>query len=211
MKPRLDHVAIGAGTLAQGVAWLKDILGVDIPPGGHHAAMSTHNHLMATGGGTYLEVLAIDPDAPPPGRNRWFGLDDPAIADGLTARPRPHAWIVNTDDLDAVIAASPVDLGRAIRLERGNLRWRMAVRDDGALPAGGALPLFIEWPPGVHPAAAMADLGCRLDRVMITDPDPQRLRAWMQDLGLDTLADLSAGPRALRFAMTCPTGPVILA
>jgi hypothetical protein len=37
--------------------------------------MGTHNRLLKLGEGFYLELIAIDPQAPPPGRPRWFGLD----------------------------------------------------------------------------------------------------------------------------------------
>jgi hypothetical protein len=33
--------------------------------------------------GVTLEVIAIDPDACPPGRPRWFGLDDPGLRDAV--------------------------------------------------------------------------------------------------------------------------------
>ena len=29
--------------------------------------------------GSYLEIIAINPDAPDPGRSRWFDLDDAAL------------------------------------------------------------------------------------------------------------------------------------
>ncbi|WP_295642193.1 VOC family protein, partial [uncultured Methylibium sp.] len=75
---RLDHLVIGADTLAQGVAWCEAELGITPGPGGRHALMSTHNRVftIASDGYTraYAEIIAIDPDAPPPGRARWFGL-----------------------------------------------------------------------------------------------------------------------------------------
>ena len=44
--------------------------------------------------------------------------------------------MVNTDDLGAVIAASPVDLGEVIELSRGDLSWRLTVPRDGSLAEG---------------------------------------------------------------------------
>lgn len=32
--------------------------------------------------GMYLEVIAVDPDAPAPTRPRWFSLDDPTMQVG---------------------------------------------------------------------------------------------------------------------------------
>ena len=78
MHNKIDHVAIGAADLDQGVAALKSDLGVEVPRGGEHPAMSTHNCVMKAGEESFLEVIAVNPDAPPPGRTRWFTLDDPA-------------------------------------------------------------------------------------------------------------------------------------
>ena len=53
----------------------------------------------------------------------------------------------------------PVSAGRDT--PQGPLAWQIVVRDDGALPCGGALPTLIEWQ-GRHPAEAMADSGVTL-------------------------------------------------
>jgi len=63
--------------------------------------------------------------------------------------------VLGVDDLDAALAAARaagVEMGRALDVSRGDLRWRFAVRDDGAIPLDGAAPLLIEWPAGPHPA-----------------------------------------------------------
>lgn len=87
---------------------------------------------------------AIDPEAPAPGRTRWFTLDDPATQARLKVGPRVLCWVVGTDGLDAVIAASPVDLGEVVFFQRGERTWRLTVPADGHLPEGGLLPALIE-------------------------------------------------------------------
>ena len=60
----LDHVTLGASSLDAGAAALREALGIDIPPGGKHPDMSTHNRVVNVGDARFLELIAIDPDAP---------------------------------------------------------------------------------------------------------------------------------------------------
>lgn len=210
MHNKIDHFAIGVATLDQGVAAMEARLGVTVPRGGKHDAMSTHNCVMQSGNESFFELIAIDPDAPDPGRTRWFTLDDPATQARLAERPRALCWVVGTDDLDAVIAASPVDLGEVVLFTRGDRSWRLTVPKDGSLPMGGLLPAFIEWSPGPHPSTAQQDLGVRLDKVQLSHPDPAALTETLKALQVDHLAEVSEGAEALSFALTTPTGPVVL-
>src|SRR4051812_15158493 len=72
----LDHITVAALTLEQGIAHVRATLGVDVPFGGAHPLMATHNCLMQIGDGVFLEIIAPDPAATPQ-RARWFALDDP--------------------------------------------------------------------------------------------------------------------------------------
>ena len=56
----IDHLVIAAETLAEGVAWVEDRLGIACSGGGAHPAMGTHNRLIRLGD-LYLEVIAIEP------------------------------------------------------------------------------------------------------------------------------------------------------
>ena len=51
----LDHLVIGAASLAQGADWLAERLGVTLPPGGAHPRMGTHNRLTALGPDSFLD------------------------------------------------------------------------------------------------------------------------------------------------------------
>lgn len=206
MNNKIDHFAIGAATLEAGQEALRAALGVTVPKGGKHDAMSTHNCVMQAGNESFLELLAIDPDAPEPGRARWFSMDDPATRAKLADRPRALCWVVGTDDLDAVIAASPVDLGEVVLFTRGDRSWRLTVPRDGHLPEGGLLPAFIEWSPGPHPSTGQQDLGVRLSAVVLTHPDPDRLRDMLTALGVDHLARVETGPAGLAFELDGPQG-----
>ena len=85
----VDHLVVMAASLAEGVAWCEATLGVTPGPGGEHPLMGTHNRLLRIASPAfpqaYLELIAIDPDAPALGRVRWFGLDDPALQARLQA------------------------------------------------------------------------------------------------------------------------------
>ncbi len=211
MHNKIDHFAIGADTLEQGVAEMTAKLGVTVPRGGKHDAMSTHNCVMQAGNESFFELIAIDPDAPAdPGRARWFTLDEPATQARLAQRPRALCWVVGTDDLDAVIAASPVDLGEVVLFTRGDRSWRLTVPRDGSLPMGGLLPAFIEWSPGPHPSTAQQDLGVHLETVQLSHPEPDRLSDLLRTLQVDHLATVSKGEPALSFELTTPRGPVVL-
>ena len=167
---RFDHIAIAAETLQAGVDYVEAALGVSMGPGGKHARFGTHNALLGLDRGLYLEVIAPDPEAAPFEGPRWFGLDQ------FTGPPRPANWICAVPDLDRAIAEAPVPCGRAVALERGDLRWRMAVPEDGSMPLNGAWPTMIEWRPGMTPPGqSLPDSGVRLIGWEVTLQHPSRL------------------------------------
>lgn len=165
-----DHIAVAALTLEEGAAHVEAALGVPLQAGGKHARMGTHNRLLGLGD-LYLEVIATDPAAPPPPTPRWFDLDR------FTGPPRITNWIARCDDLEADLAISPDGTGAPMSLERGDLRWRMAVPADGRLPHDGAFPALIQWEGQLHPAARLTDRGVRLTRLEIAHPDAPALRS----------------------------------
>ncbi|SLN39403.1 hypothetical protein PSA7680_01942 [Pseudoruegeria aquimaris] len=166
----LDHIAVAAETLEEGVAWVEERLGVSMLPGGRHPVMGTHNRLLGLADGLYFEVIAVDPDAPRPPHARWFDLDR------FEGPPRIANWILRTPDLAAACAAAGPGVGRPVALARGDLRWRMAVPDDGILPLGGAFPALIEWEGTAHPARRLAPSGLRLTRLEVRHPDIVNLK-----------------------------------
>lgn len=198
----LDHLAVSGETLDAAVEHVESALGVRLQPGGRHPFFGTHNRLLGLGAGLYLEAIAIDPDAPPPGRARWFGLDD---FDGL---PRLTNWICRTHDLEAEIADCQEQAGTPVALTRGDLSWRMAVPDDGRLPFDGAFPAFIEWEGIEHPSIRLADNGCVLRRLTVAHPDAAALSEIMRGRVPDPRVRIETGPVAGFLAeFDTPSGP----
>ncbi len=185
---RFDHFAVGASTLDAGNQWAKRNLGIEVPPGGQHLQMATHNLVTATGADTYLEVIAVDPAGVAPRRPRWFGLDDARIIERLASSPAPLAWVASTMDLEDECRTARelgIDVGRPVAMSRDGLSWRMALTDDGFPALGGAAPLIIEWPPGEHVAGRMVDLGIRIREISIETPHADQLNELLEALNLD--------------------------
>jgi len=176
-------------SLTQGADYVRALSGLDVPIGGAHPLMGTHNRVMATGNDTFFEIIAIDPAANIPPHARWFGLGDPAVQARLTKAARPHAWVLNSDNLDRdldIAKQQGINLGTPRDLTRGGLTWRFAVRDDGAIPLDGAAPMIMEWPEmPTHPAAAMPDFGAHILRVDLQTPHADRLQKLITALGGD--------------------------
>jgi hypothetical protein len=205
MPPLFDHLAVAAASLEDGVAWVHAALGVAPSGGGAHPRMGTHNRLLRIGAGRYLEVIAPDPAAPPPGRRRWFALDTPP------PQPRLAGWVVRCADIDRVAAQSPLPLGPVEPATRGSLAWRITIPEDGRPVAGGALPALIEWPAGVNPADSLPETGIELVGLSIAHPEPTRIDAVLHAIGWrgeGGLVRVVEGERpALVAAFATPRGP----
>lgn len=192
----LDHITIAAASIEQGLAHLRTVLGVELPRGGAHPRMATHNHLLRLGPALFLELIAIDPAAPAPRRPRWFQLDDPAIQAQLAVAPRLLTWVVRTRQIAEVFLASEVPLGAIEPMQRGELRWLLTFPNDGALPGDGMTPHVIQWPEGPHPASRMPDLGCSLERFEAVHPDPVAYRRSLASIGAEGMVAVTAGASA---------------
>jgi len=213
VKLALDHLVVAAPTLDEGVRWCEATLGIAPTTGGRHPLMGTHNRVFSIASevfpNAYFEVIAIDPEAPPPGRARWFGLD----ALDQSGGPRLVHWVARTPSLEAALADRARldhDAGRALAASRdtpaGRLSWRIAVRDDGALLAGGAWPTLIEWGP-LHPADVMPALGITLRQLELGGVPT----AWREAVALEAVAlsDAEGGP-SLVATLDTPRGRVVL-
>jgi hypothetical protein len=210
----VDHLVFAAASLEQGVAWCKDTLGITPGPGGRHLLMGTHNQVfsIASAGfpGTYFEIIAIDPEASPPQRRRWFGLDEEVLQQAIASTPRLVHMVARSDRLDMHrrdLLDAGIDPGLPLSMSRdtpqGRLAWQVLVRDDGALQFGGALPTLIQWDAG-HPTEHLAGSGVTLRGLQLGGL-PQQVRRL---LGLQGVGH--APTPALRAVLSTPLGDVTL-
>lgn len=218
-RAELDHLVVAAARLDDGVDWVAELLGVRPQPGGRHATMGTHNAVLRIGERAYLEVIAIDPEAPPPERPRWFSLDEPAMRARLSVQPTLITWVVRCESLAAACARVP-DLGDILPMQRGDYRWQIAVPASGALPWGGVLPTAISWGAGDdgvvhHPCDRLPASGVGLQRLALTHPaalaGSAGLLALFRDLRVVGAVDLAAGPLGLVAHLHTPGGAATLA
>lgn len=212
MIQQIDHLVVAAPTLADGVQWCESTLGVTPGPGGKHALMGTHNRLALLASPAfpqaYLEIIAIDPEAPQPVRKRWFEMDRRAGASNV----KLVHWVLATDELTRLrgdFVAAALDPGVPIAAERqspnGLLRWQITVRDDGRLLCGGALPTLIEWQ-SAHPTERMAASGLTLHGLTLRGLPPL-VADRVQAAGVRCAAD--AGP-AISAEIDGPRGRITL-
>ena len=208
MKTVLDHIVIACGDLEQGSAWLRAKLGVDPEEGGKHEAMGTHNRVLRLGPRHYLELLAVDPEADSPVHPRWLGLDERGIRDRAVREPFLLTWIASTDDLNEATARVP-ELGTIQELQRGALRWRMALPEGGVLAYEGVMPTIIQWVAG-HPCDRLADRGCELLSVEWRHPSAADIAMTLQVLEFEAWDSVEAGPKRIAARIRGSLGDVTL-
>ena len=211
---QLDHIVIAARDLDQGASYLREQLGVDVPAGGKHHNMATHNLVMQLGNDAYLEVIAIDPDGTPPRHPRWFALDSAAMRAAIAEQPRLITWVLNTENLAHLAEEVDYDIGLPTALTRDALSWEFALPDDGRLLANGLLPYCIQWHSSPHPSGAMADTGCLLQELTLYHNRPRWLEQRLDALEAGHLVsveeiDDSQAPW-LEAAIDTPAGRVVL-
>lgn len=216
---QVDHLVIAAASLAQGVAWCEATLGITPGPGGEHPLMGTHNRLLRIGSSefprAYLEIIAINPDAPAPRRKRWFDLDDPQLRAAIAQAPRLVHFVAScVQVVDGIrgLDMLGIDRGPLVAAQRetpgGMLQWKISVRDDGQRLFLGTLPTLIEWGP-VHPSDSMADSGLSLVSLMASHPRPDDLFSAYAAIGLSQVG-VEAGSPNLRATVMTPLGEVTL-
>jgi hypothetical protein len=138
--------------------------------------MGTHNALLKLDDKMYLEVIAIDPEAVNPPRERWFELDKVELQE-----PRLVAWVVRTSDIYSI--ATKASLGNIEAMSRGNFNWLISIPTKGQLIMNGAVPMMIQWLGGLHPCDTMPDSGCALTALEISHPAANEVNRILEQIG----------------------------
>ena len=205
MSTEVDHLVIAADTLAQGAAWCERVLGVKPVAGGRHALMGTHNLLLQLSSPTfplaYLEIIAIDPEAPSPGRRRWFGLDERTPGDPSLVQVVARSRMLDMHRFGLIHKG--IDPGLPVALSRGDLQWQMLLREDGQMPGG--LPMLIQWGEH-HPADRLPASGCSLIGLTLKGV----ANAHAKVLALRSVEWQADGPAGWTASLDCPKGTVVL-
>jgi len=203
----IDHVVYGVADLEAGVEDLAERLGVRPAAGGRHVGRGTHNALLGLGGSTYLEVIAVDPEQPPPAEPLGFALDRQRL-------PRLVGWAARTSGIDAQAASARArgyDPGEVLSMSRRRpdgylLEWRLCRQVPD--PARLVVPFLIDWGSSPHPSES-APAGVRLAELRAEHPDPDAVRAELEALGASVPVDEGA-ELALIATLDTPRGRVVL-
>lgn len=182
----LDHLTVVAPTLAEGVAHVRGCLDLDVPFGQRHGYMGTWNHLLQLGDTVYLEIVALDPGGNPPGRTRWFGLDDQRqVRRDWDAGRRLRGWVARTERIDDVLGGREAIFGRKVALPTSDPSFDFAIPDDGSLPLGGAAPSIIDRRGKPRSMASIADQGARLRGFSLAHPEVEMIAGLLRELAAE--------------------------
>jgi len=176
-----DHLVVTAASLQAGIDFIESRLQTAMSIGGCHVHMGTYNAVLKLGEGLYLEVIAIDPDAPPINRARWFGLDRLSAV----SEPQLATWVARTNNIEAAIAATGEWTGPVEPMSRGALEWKITIPPDGKMPFAGVAPAIIQWAATSHPTEKMPTSEVSLVELQMVHPEASELNRRLAEIGFE--------------------------
>ncbi len=203
----VDHLVYATPDLDRGIAEIEQLLGVRASAGGQHPGRGTRNALLALGPASYLEIIAPDPEQPPPAQGRAFRIDN-------LKQSRLVTWAAKGQHLEELrkeAAVNGISLGHVLpgsrrRLDGVTLSWQFTNPD--AWLADGIVPFFIDWGESPHPAG-IAAAGLTLLELSAEHPDANGVSLTLQSLGLEMPVRSAPAP-ALIAVIQGPLGRVEL-
>jgi hypothetical protein len=198
---QVDHILLGIDDLDRGMEQFEQLTGVRPVRGGTHPR-GTHTALVSLGDGTYLEILAVQPDARAP--------QEYADLKGLHSLT-PIGWAVSSKDSaqlrnrlqSAGLAVTEPSEGSRTTPAGTTLSWQTF----GLEAAFDEAPFFIVWSPqSAHPSTT-SPTGCKLQQWRVAGPHLQNLQQLRTALELQIDVG-EAKSTALRLSLQCPKGAV---
>ena len=210
MNPRIDHIVIGSADLISGTKILENKLGTKFSSGGKHKIMGTHNNLLKLQSNIYLEVIATDPNANKPSRQRWFSLDELSIKEKIKKSPSLLCWVLEVDDIEDAVEKCGYNPGEILKLSRDDLTWKVTVPSDGKLVENGVLPVLIEWPSNQHPSQKLNNSKVSINKISLFHPEPHRIKSIVSNLIESDLIDVSEGFPKMELILTTQNEKVVI-
>ena len=182
MQIPVDHLVYATRDLDRGLEEIERLTGIAPTLGGRHPGRGTRNALVSLGADVYLEIIAPDPDQPPPPGGRWVGVD-------RVNTSRLTTWAAKSHDLEELrrraaeqgVQLGEIQSGSRQRADGVTLAWRLT--DPEPLVADGVVPFFIDWGSSPHPARSAAQ-GASLASFHVEHPDASAVQRLMRALGL---------------------------
>jgi hypothetical protein len=206
-ESRVDHLVYATPDLDRGIAEIEQLLGVRASAGGQHPGRGTRNALLALGPASYLEIIAPDPEQPPPAPGRAFHVDDLRQSRLVTwAAKGQHLEELRKEAVVHGISLGELLPGSRRRLDGVTLSWQFTSPD--AWLADGIIPFFIDWGDSPHPASN-ATPGLTLRDLSAEHPDAEGVSVTLRRLGLEMPVRSAPAP-ALITVIQGPLGRVEL-
>jgi len=176
----IDHIIIGVPDLESGMRAFEQRTGVKPLRGGRHPMRGTENALVSLGNGSYLEIIAPQPDAQP---------NEMVTALRALKGPALVGWAVHVADATDAAArlaqagfkASPLRPGSRVTPEGKKLEW---VTFGVEQPSGDAVPFFIRWGDTTEHPSTTSPGGCAMASFTIADPRGAELSKLLDTLGV---------------------------
>jgi len=204
---KVDHLVLAVPDLELGINYIKETLGVQAKIGGQHRGKGTWNALIALGPGSYLEIIAPDPEQPIPATGRWMGVDH-------VKAPKLVHWAAKVHPIERYL-----NLAKEHKLQLGTVSSGSRTKMNGEVlswmltePLSAlndcVTPFLIDWEDSDHPANNLPQ-ECELVEYSAFHPDPISTKVKLSLLDIEMPIQLGPQPR-LQAKIQCPKGLIIL-
>jgi Glyoxalase-like domain len=201
LAAQVDHVMLGIDDLDHGIQAFEQATGVKPVYGGKHPG-GTHNALVSLGGGTYLEIIALQNGVTDAGEYAGLKQLRTLTPIGWAVSSKDSAELRNRLSAAGLAVTEPVP-GSRTTPAGATLSWQTFGLKDNFEEA----PFFIVWSEQTPHPATTSPGGCKLQQWHVAGAhlkNLERLRTAL-DLRID-IAD--AKPTSMRLSLKCPHGVV---